>query len=941
MDGVWKLPLKEDIDNAFGSDEICVVGVFGKSVWGHTSKSMVINKLADTSAFSPHYFTYTLHPDAEKETDPTSFLPNVNCYYDKEKRILYLHLTTILDAATLSAACAQMGEKLTNRSDSHYFWKSQEVETVFALIYLFSVCHVLILVHPVPTFDISYDKLFHHVGNMRIKLLPYIKDVLKECSVGRDWWVNGRPCPPRLLFVIQRCDLGNSRPSSAGDSFSADGAAKKKKPPLKRLQHTLEDQIYKILRNSRVLTNNAVNCLFTVPPNQAFVHIMTDQFEKVKVDEDPVKSMLQLLRKSCETHRNPTTRSRAYRLLTNPPQWTDPNEEKNDNPLWSFLSQHTELVLDKKGFKDSVGRNPLPTHFEIPQMKNWVKVANNLYHLFFNASACDDVKVLDSSPDIKVKVQEKIIEIRTQLHALIDPEARFSEARCSKLVSLASAAYQSNLPLHYTSKVHNNQLSQALAKYKLHARGPARDKYELCVQDECEAFWNDGRRLCEVRSLTGRHCIHRFHDLPGEGKPQPDLNPPKMYHSSRSRSIAASSCGRIQGSREDPFTLKEANCDFYKRLDARAPSISESDIYKFPVYVLEKIEKPPTLVSAELQGFVEQLSISSNDATDLPVEESSNEKETLQPRNPRPEDQESDQNSTQESETEINDEEEAKDQDNRPRTTSANFDFSLNSETMPDAQSVDYGNDQLLNQPFTDGMVHSGTPEGIFPLFSSWSLVRIGPSSMYVPSRGLDMPGFIPGTNHLVPWDVVFQTEDPNITQWPVPGEARKIPIKETKPIQREATTRAFVGYEYETPRGQRFICSSPDKAVKVSNSGIVKDSIQPLLDTDMPLYTSSPVSGRSGKTLMGQLMRIVIVTPPEPNVHVTIRPQVIPGPPPTPTFHPSQSEIPLRHNSMWMLRLPYVYVSDSGSHQPPKDMIQLSAWRMLKMLTLTVDGQF
>ena len=77
---------------------------------------------------------------------------------------------------------------------------------------------------------------------------------------------------------------------------------------------------------------------------------------------------------------------------------------------------------------------------------------------------------------------------------------------------------------------------------------------------------------------------------------------------------------------------------------------------------------------------------------------------------------------------------------------------------------MDYGPDQLIHQPFVDGMIHSGTPEDILPLFSSWSLIRIGPSSMYVPFRGLDMPGFVLGTNHLVPWEILFKTEDPGIT---------------------------------------------------------------------------------------------------------------------------------------------------------------------------------
>uniref|UniRef100_H2ZMM6 Nonsense-mediated mRNA decay factor SMG8 n=1 Tax=Ciona savignyi TaxID=51511 RepID=H2ZMM6_CIOSA len=729
----WSLPFNDELNADIAAHEVCIVGVFGKSAWGHVSKGMVINKLADTSLFQPHYPNYaTPQCDQNRTVQLEKFMPKIDAYYDQKKKIVFLHLTTTLDAAAIAGACAEMGSKLMNHSDSHHFWKSQDAEVVISLVFLFSVCHILILSHPVPMFDISYDSLFHHISNFRTKLMPLIKDILKDCTVGRDWWVNGRPCPPRLLFVIQKSHLSNKKSSEAtGDS------SKKKKPPLKRLQHTLEDQIYKILRNSRVLTNNAVHCLFTVPPNQAFVHIMTKQYNQVKQEEDPIKGMLNLLRKSCETHRDPTAKSRAYRLLTNPPtQWEDGEEDVKENPIWDFLSQHTELVFEKKGFRDSVGRNPLPTHFELPTLKNWIKVANELHRLMFSTS-------------LKIEKDEALLaktaEIKQQLQVQMDPENRFSEARCSKVVSLASAAYQSNLPLHYTSKVHRNQLAQALATYMLHARGPAKEKYEVCVQ-------------AEFRSLTGRHCVHRFHDLPDDLKSQPDANPPKIFHSSRSRSLAASSC------------------------------------------------------------------------------------------------------------------------------------------------------------------------------------VRLGCASIYTPIRGLDFPGFLPGTNYLVPWEIPIMTEEPGTTQWPVPGEARKLPIKETKLTLREATTKAYIGYEYETPRGQRFICSGPDKSVKVTSSGVVRDPIQPLLDLNMPLFTLSPVSGRSGKMLTGQLMRVIIVTPQESSVRVIIKPQVVPGPNPTPTFYPSDPEISLRPNSMWVLRLPYVYVSETGPHIQPKDSSQLQAWRVLKMLSVEVE---
>nr|CAB3226575.1 protein smg8-like [Phallusia mammillata] len=924
MEEHWKLPYTKELEDAISANEVCVVGVFGKSTWGHTSKGCVINNLTNSASFNPHYPDYLRKNGVYHTPNVETLIPNIECSFDQQKKVLFLHLTTTYDTAELVRACAMMRNHLDNHSDFHDFWKNQEVEIAFSLLYLFSVCHVLILVHPVSIFDISYDKLFHHMTNLRTKVLPHIKDVLKGCSVGRDWWVNGRPCPPRLLFVMQRCHLSNLQVESSG----AEHSTKKKKPPLKRLQHTIEDQIYKILRNSRVLTNSAVNCLFTVPPNQAFVHIMTEQFEKVKTEEDPIRSMLKLLRSSCETHRDPTARSRAYRLLTNPPtQWRDEEEDEIEdasNPLWAFLSQHTDLLLSKKGFKDSVGRNALPTHFEVPSLKQWLKVANNLYDLFFMK-----VKKVETVDETKPDINEKILEMRQELHAQIDPESRFSEARCSKLVSLASAAYQSNLPMHYTSKVHNNQLGQALSTYALHARGPARDKYEACVQAECEAFWNDGRRLCEVHSLTGRHCVHRFHDLPTDGKSQPDANPPKMAHSSRSRTIAASSCGRIQGPRDDPFTLQEANYDFYLRMDVQAlPVISDADTFKFPVH--ERNDKQ-SMVSPELHCLVEQLHLGSDS--------SSSEKDVAARIRHRTVSGESDcQTSTQESDSEEQlDEAKPLPADDRQRTTSANYEFSLNSETMPEVQSMDYADDMPQKLTYTEGMMHSGLAEDILPLFSSWSLVRLGAFSSYIPAHGLEMPGFLPGTSFLVPWDISLQGEDTGATHWPVPGEARKLSLKETKLMQQDMT-KAYVGYEYETPRGQRFICSAPDKAVKTSGNGIVRDPIQPLLDMDMPLYCTSPVSARSGKPLLGQLMRVYVATPPESNAHITLKPKVVPGPSPTPTFYPSQNEIVLRPNSLWVLRFPYVYVSDSGPHLQPKDLSQLSAWRVLKMISVDID---
>lgn len=56
-----------------------------------------------------------------------------------------------------------------------------------------------------------------------------------------------------------------------------------------------------------------------------------------------------------------------------------------------------------------------------------------------------------------------------------------------------------------------------------------------------------------------------------------------------------------------------------------------------------------------------------------------------------------------------------------------------------------------------------------------------------------------------------------------------------------EFNVKIFVGVEYECPRGHRFMCSAPDKVLKTSGSGLVKDNGNKVTGCDMPLYFPCP----------------------------------------------------------------------------------------------------
>lgn len=64
-------------------------------------------------------------------------------------------------------------------------------------------------------------------------------------------------------------------------------------------------------------------------------------------------------------------------------------------------------------------------------------------------------------------------------------------------------------------------------------------------------------------------------------------------------------------------------------------------------------------------------------------------------------------------------------------------------------------------------MVHTSSPIGLLPQFPSWSLVCIGPSSVYSHNTGLPehvQSGFLSGANFLLPWDVQVRLE--NAAEW-------------------------------------------------------------------------------------------------------------------------------------------------------------------------------
>ncbi|XP_014673337.1 PREDICTED: protein smg8-like isoform X2 [Priapulus caudatus] len=768
----------------------------------------------------------------------------------------------------LAQACSRSDESI-DHDDPHGWCHEMEFKYARALLFLFHISHVLLFVRPTCTFNMSIVRLFRTLDTIRQKVLPSLSDVLQATpGVCKDWVNAGRLCSPRVLFLFENC---NERIiADARKELSVRSKYRSTKMAMyKKLQHSLEDQIYRILRKSRVITNISANSLFAVPVNQEYVCV---DVGGAKMALDQETNLLRYLDGRCSPSGTP---------ILNPANSEPPQSLK------SFLMPHISLALSH-GFDDNVTRHPTPVHFELPTCQTWFDVANRLYKFFL----------------------EEQTEPRTRAHfnsfrSMLEVEQRFSENRCAKVLPIATGTYQEGLPSHYVKSVHETKLAQARRVFQHHARGPATSRFARQLSEECEKYWKAGRQLCEEISLTGQHCINELHRLPEEAAGDADRSLPLMHHSSNVKGLNACNCGRTQANRDDPFNVKAANYDFYQTVESSC--CAELQHYDFPVFRASTAHATAATV-AKAPPTRKASKGDSRDHTQGSM--------SLGPSLSQTEDED-------EEDVEEEVEDECSPLTEKPKPLEAVDEVVV---------------EQVSTTEYLEGMLHSESPSGLLPRFPHWSLVCLGAANLYNPATGLDQHGFLHGSNYLLPWELQLKVPECK-ERWPAVGESSirkdKQKLKKvTKDVEPPSST-AYLGIEYECPRGHRFFCSGPDKMLKIPANSSVRDNANKLLSLDMPLYFPCPC--RSSKAFMGQLMRLYIVMPRAP-IKVTLNPRVQPAPPPCPVFLPGTAgPISLDSNTFWVMRLPYVYMGESGPYYAPSDPQPITSCRLLKG-TFTVE---
>lgn len=843
MKDIFVLPDKPSfLDSLSGSGvKVVVVSVIGKSAYsafGHKVKPL------------GKVFSLNTEPKDECVIEGS---------YDDENQIIYLHLHSLLDTANLIEHYTTLAERCKEQNkNTDFLTIYNEVKSSFAraLLLLFHISHIVILSHPGYSFDfdINYIQIFKSLDNIRQKCMSQLSEVLRSIpKLNHEWISNGRPCTPRLVFYFERCPKQFKNPQ--------------KYPHLniKKLEHEIEDRIYHILRKVRIVGSTNCNSLFAIPANQEYVYVN----DSAEPNNDRLAIAVHNLIKSCQpgVHENLTF-----------PFSCQPDAHSKGRTFHRFLKVHTDLAFSK-GFDDNVGTgrhaSNATAYFEVPAIDQWFDVASALYHFFISKS-------------VDVSNDESVPTLQSNLMFSLYTDTKFSEQRCQKVLPLALARYQENLPTHYTRTHHETKLAMASGFFAMQARGPVFDKYSQELIEKCNKHFENGHQLCEHPSLTGNPCTNPKHES-------------DMEHCSGVRYVAACDCGRKQGSRDDPYSVRQANYTFYQTLamDCMCGKLQVERV-KFPVF------QPSTEEYRAANLFA-------GTATTVKTQRSQEQVNSDKLSDPRSDlSQGSDMLVPSKSEFSLA----------PPQENVISQDNEIVLELLEEKE--DSKDKNLVRQPSTTeylpGMLTTSSPPSLLPQFPSWSLVCLGASSLYSHNLGLSEnqhPGFLAGTNFLLPWDVTVRLEHskPN---WPLVSDTRKFQPNMMRSRRSRSgsnmshfVVKIFVGVEYECPRGHRFMLASPDKVLRAT-SGIVKETGHKITNSDMPLYYSCPC--RPNKPLVAQLMRIHVVSPKAP-VYVTLNPKVQPAAG-APIFVPKvDGPVHISQSAYWVLRLPYIYATDRDTY--------------------------
>lgn len=555
---------KDQFFDRVRSNRVLVISVFGRSsgIENIGDKACIFDDLMEKDVFRFKLLAESdseSSDDSENESEFASSMkettykhkigPFIEGYHDEVNGRIYLHMRGNLDSEIFSRNCKQ--EKPDDR-DLHTFFSDNKYIEAKLLLFLFHVSHLLVCYHEQPSLDYTYVNLFQMLDSVRAKLHSSLgNEITKkshELDLPKDVINHGRFCIPKLVFYFATAPMGLRGSKGTSDLIKRDGKVSKN-PPIRKLEFSIEDQIYRIFRRVKLIsTTSATSCLFSIPSRDGFVYVDNRETTKKGVSKSQNRDEMvdrlnhlyhktfkrgKALRGEDEISSDTSDSENSIDAKCNGLTWGMPysyqymvsNEHGKSQNLLSktdfsnrsfskFLLTHIDF-LTKRAEKGSVEGDDRKSIYELPSAWQWYYGASCIFRLF--GSSNDKL----GSTDEYVSSTTGFIRANSLLASKTSIENRFSESRCAKALPNAVAAYKEGLQPHYLYDYHQAKLLQAVTLFSHQSRGPSSKKYAELLVEECTSYWQSGRQMCEELSLTGHHCTNRKHLVP---TPQSSVN---------------------------------------------------------------------------------------------------------------------------------------------------------------------------------------------------------------------------------------------------------------------------------------------------------------------------------------------------------------------------------------------------------------------------------
>ncbi|GFQ05057.1 protein smg8 [Phtheirospermum japonicum] len=580
---------------------VVVVGFIGKR---YHDVSHLINKVVDSHVFGSGNLDtqFRFEPDKINPEMSNWFeSKKLSFYHDEDQGILYLQFSSL--------SCPVTEEGFSDsRVGSEPIFEDQELGDLQGLIFMFSVCHLIILIQEGSRFDTQMLKKFRVLQAAKNTMAPFVKSQNAPPATSRAprSAVNSRvpisgpspknpspsktrgiinrnasattlmsglgsytsflpgQCTPVVLFVF--LDEFTETQTSANIEETAKGSgqvvvlarpANKLESGLrKKLQSSLEAQIRFSIKKCRTLSGSengprssgpvtgSAPPLFSLDASRAVLLVDSRSCQ----GGESLEFAIGLVEDVLDGKATPDSF-----LLEN-------DQQKNDDvaPVKDFIHRQCDLLRGKGGLVSggSAGVGMFAAAVSAASKKMLAAPDLPNFEIWSSSSRPILYGILSADPfESAVSNLENGIGIN----------AKFSTSWCEKVFPIAKGVYLDNLPHCYPSSRHDEHLSKALRALTSMVKGPAVRAYTKKLKDECTSIWTSGRQLCDAVSLTGKPCVHQRHDSTDEIE----------SHSSGFVYLHACACGRSRRPRPDPFDYETANvaCGAFADCDKLLPAV--------------------------------------------------------------------------------------------------------------------------------------------------------------------------------------------------------------------------------------------------------------------------------------------------------------------------------------------------------------------------------